>query len=394
MRYFLLAGEASGDNLGALLISEIGKLDPGAEFAFWGGDGMRAAAGGLSPKQHLRQLAFMGFVEVVSNLRTILRLVASAKRDIEDFAPDVLVCIDYPGFNLRIAKWAKGRGTRVDFYVSPQIWAWRQSRVHKIVAATDRVLCVLPFERDFYAGYGYDVDYVGHPLPKRVDAHPRPERLTVNYPGGQLPADGPVLALLPGSRRQEVAALLDVMMAGVTGFAARRKTAPGALPYRVVIAAAPVLEDGFLIALCARHGIGYVRSAYDLLGVAELACVTSGSATLETALFGVPQVVCYRGSAISVAIARRLVRVDYIALPNLILGEAVVPELIQEEANPEAIAAALEALSDGPARQRARAGYGRLREALEPYDAAAAAAHLIVADARAAEASTARTTSP
>ena len=382
MRYFLLAGEASGDNLGAGLITEIRRLDPGAEFAYWGGDGMRAAAGGLAPKQHLDALAFMGFAEVVINLRTILGLLAAAKRDVAAFAPDVLVCVDYPGFNLRLARWAKDRGIRVDFYVSPQIWAWRRGRVHKIAAATDRLLCILPFERDFYAGYGYDVDYVGHPLPRRVDEHPRPARLEIVDPAGALPADGPVLAVLPGSRRQEVRALLAAMMAGVAGFAARRlRERPAALPYRVVLAAAPVLDDGFLDGLCREHGIGYVRNAYDVLSVAELACVTSGSATLETALFGVPQVVCYRGSAISVAIARRVVKVEYIALPNLILGEAVVPELIQRAANAGAIAAALADLSEGPARQRAEAGYERLRAALAPYDAAARAAALIVEDA-------------
>ena len=385
MRYFLLAGEASGDNLGAGLITEIRRLDPGAELAYWGGDHMRAAAGGLAPKQHLDALAFMGFVEVVANLRTLLGLLARAKRDVAAFAPDVLVCIDYPGFNLRLARWAKARGLRVDFYVSPQIWAWRRGRVHGIAAATDRILCILPFERDFYAGYGYAVDYVGHPLPKRVDDHARPERLRIVDPGGALAAEGPLLAVLPGSRRQEVRAMLAVMMAGVRGFAERRRRrTPGSRPYRVVLAAAPVLSDAFLEEVCREHGVGYVRSAYDLLSAAELACVTSGSATLETALFGVPQVVCYRGSALSVAIARRVVRVDYIALPNLILGEAVVPELIQGALTPEALAGALAALSEGPARERATRGYERLRAALAPYDAAAVAAGLVVEDARAA----------
>ena len=383
MRYFLLAGEPSGDNLGAGLIEEIRRRDTRAELAYWGGDNMRAAAGGLAPKQHLDALAFMGFVEVVANLRTILALLRRAKSDVESFAPDVLVCIDYPGFNLRLAAWAKSRGIRVVFYVSPQIWAWRTGRVHKIAAATDRILCILPFERDFYAGYGYAVDYVGHPLPKRVDEHPRPHQIGIVDPSGTLGDRGPILAVLPGSRKQEVRSLLDVMMAGVAGFAERRqRTHPKAPPYRVVLAAAPVLDDDFLVDLCRARGIGYVRSAYNLLSVAELACVTSGSATLEAALFGVPQVVCYRGSALSVAIARRVVKVDYIALPNLILGEEVVPELIQAAASPEAVAEALTDLSHGPLRDRAVAGYGRLRQALLPYDAAATAAQLIVEDAR------------
>lgn len=392
MRYFLLAGEPSGDNLGAPLITAIAARDAGAEFAFWGGDGMQAAAGGLTPKQHLRDLAFMGFAEVVTNLPVILRLMKRARADVTAFAPDVLVCIDYPGFNLRLGKWAKARGIRVVFYVSPQIWAWRRSRVHKIVHATDRILCVLPFERAFYADYGYRVDYVGHPLAQRVDEFARTDRLDVVDPGGALPPSGPILALLPGSRRQEVSALLEVMMAGVAGFAERRaKASPSAPAYRPVIAAAPVLDDDYLIATCLRYGIGYVRSAYDLLSHADLACVASGSATLETALFGVPQVVCYRGSALSIALARWLVKVDYIALPNLILGEEIVPELIQEQANAPSIGAKLVELSDGPARLRATGGYTRLRAALAPYEASAAAAKLIVGDAHRSKGLTQRT---
>ncbi len=397
MRYFLVAGEASGDNLGGLLITEIRRLDPGAEFAFWGGDSM-AEASGLSPKQHIRALAFMGFVEVIANLRTITRLLAACKADVAAFAPQALICIDYPGFNLRLSKWATARGLWVDFYVSPQIWAWRRSRVHKIIRDTSRVLCVLPFEKDFYAGYGYGVTYTGHPLPKRVDQHPRPQPLVVRGgPGvgfGESPtANGSAaqvhtLALLPGSRQQEVRALLPVMLAAAERFAERRFR-ENSEHWRVVIAAAPVVTDLDLGAIIAERAardpnlrLGYVRSAYDLLSVAHLACVASGSATLETALFGVPEVVCYRGSAISVAIARRLVKVPHIALPNLILDQAAVPELIQVDVTAPRIATELDGLLAPARRNAVLEAYRRLRGRLEPYDAARAAATAIVESAR------------
>ena len=379
MRYFLVAGEASGDNLGSGLIDAIRARDPAPVFAFWGGDGMTAAAG-LSPKQHLRDLAFMGFVEVVANLRTIRRLERDVREDVLGFAPDSLVLIDYPGFNLRLAGWAKARGIRVEFFVSPQIWAWRPSRVHRIMASVDRLLCILPFEPEFYAGYGYDVTYVGHPLPRRVDRHPRPRQLELR--GTDRPHDpgtDRVLALLPGSRTQEIRALLTVMLAGAERFCG---SAPPDERWRIVIAAAAVLPDADLVALAERHGVAWVRSAYDLLSHAGLACVASGSATLETALFDVPQVVCYRGNAVSVAIARRLVRVEYIALPNLILDEPVVPELIQRELTPPTLAGQLLALRAGPPRARIRAAYARLRERLAPYHATARAAGYIVASAR------------
>ena len=391
MRYFLVAGEASGDNLGAELVEAIRAKDPGAEFAFWGGDNM-AAAVGLPPKQHIRQLAFMGFVEVVANLRTITKLMAQAKRDVAAFRPEALVCIDYPGFNLRLAKWARQQGLWVDFYVSPQIWAWRPSRVHGIIRGVDRVLCILPFERDFYRSYGYEVDYVGHPLPRRVDSYLRPPALQlVARPEASTDAavaaqaatlavteDIKILALLPGSRQQEVKVLLPPMLAAV-----QLLRDQGALQdWQIVIAAAPTLADEDLRDIAHTHGILASRSAYDVLSCARLALVASGSATLETALFNVPQVVCYKGSTISVAIARKLVQIDYIALPNLILNRPVIPELIQQEVTPQRLATELLALMQLPRAEAIRQAYAELRDRLAPYQAAAAAAQLIVHGAR------------
>ena len=379
MRYFILAGESSGDNLGALLMDRIRGLDPKANFGFWGGDAMCEIAqkvdSNAKPGRHIKDLAFMGFIEVVANLRTIIGLMKQAKKDIEAFEPDVLVCIDYPGFNLRMAKWAKARGIRVEFYVSPQIWAWRRSRVHRIIKQTDRVICILPFEESFYKNYGYDVAYTGHPLPKRIDNHKAPERLCVKTLDGEKIINQKILALLPGSRVQEVSKHLPVMLEALQVLRKRNNKLKDLQP---VIAAAPVLSEEQLLAFAKTYDVAWVRSSYDLLSHATMACVASGTATLETALFRVPQVVCYKGSGASVMLARKLIKVDYIALANLICDAPIVPELIQEEFTAENLAEHLLALYDGAARLKQEKGYTELRELLRPYEATDAAAQLIV----------------
>ena len=379
MRYFIIAGEASGDNLGALLIERIRGLDPKAKFGFWGGDLMTKVAQqtqpGVMPGRHVKELAFMGFAEVVANLRTILGLIKQAKKNVVDFKPDVLVCIDYPGFNLRISKWAKARGVRVEFYVSPQIWAWRQSRVHKIIKNTDRVICILPFEQEFYKGYGYEVSYTGNPLPKRIDQHVAPDQLTVETNAGKQIISQKVLALLPGSRVQEVSKHLPIMLEALQVL---RKRNPELANLQPVIAAAPVLSDEQLLAFAKTYNVSWVRSSYDLLSHATLACVASGTATLETALFNVPQVVCYKGSGLSVMLARKLIKVKYIALANLICDKPVVPELIQKDFTAKKLADHLFELYDGDQRAAQEKGYADLRSKLLPYEATEAAARLIV----------------
>jgi len=379
VRYFIIAGEASGDNLGALLIERIRGLDPKAKFGFWGGDLMTKVAQqtqpGVMPGRHVKELAFMGFAEVVANLRTILGLIKQAKKNVVDFKPDVLVCIDYPGFNLRISKWAKARGVRVEFYVSPQIWAWRQSRVHKIIKNTDRVICILPFEQEFYKGYGYEVSYTGNPLPKRIDQHVAPDQLTVETNAGKQIISQKVLALLPGSRVQEVSKHLPIMLEALQVL---RKRNPELANLQPVIAAAPVLSDEQLLAFAKTYNVSWVRSSYDLLSHATLACVASGTATLETALFNVPQVVCYKGSGLSVMLARKLIKVKYIALANLICDKPVVPELIQKDFTAKKLADHLFELYDGDQRAAQEKGYADLRSKLLPYEATEAAARLIV----------------
>lgn len=315
MRYYVIAGEASGDLHGGNLIREIHKQDTNADVRCWGGDKMQAA--GATLVKHYRELAFMGFVEVLKHLRTIFRNIDLCKKDILRYKPDVLVLIDYPGFNMRIAEWAKQQGIKIVYYISPQVWAWKESRVKKIKRDVDKMLVILPFEVDFYKKWQYDVTYVGHPLVEVV----RAERESV--PLKKL-SDKPVIALLPGSRKQEISIKLPVMLTMVKHFP----------QYQFVVAGAPSQPDSLYESLIGSEHVLLVRNeTYNLLKQSGAALVTSGTATLETALFGVPQVVCYKGNPISYWLATKLIKVKYISLVNLIMDKPVVTELIQHELN-------------------------------------------------------------
>ena len=356
MKYYLIAGEASGDLHGSNLMKSLSREDAGAEFRVWGGDLMEGAGGELV--KHYRDLAFMGFLEVVKNLPTILRNIRFCKADILAYKPDALVLIDYPGFNLRIAKWAKEQGIRVFYYISPQLWAWHASRVKIVQASVERMFVILPFEQEFYAKYGYEVSYIGHPL---VDVAEGFEPAPGFRKRHGLP-HGPLIALLPGSRKQEISRMLRVMLDAIPFFPE---------PYHFVIAGAPAIDPAFYEDILVQHPeaaprISIVRQqTYELLHEAVAAAVTSGTATLETALFGVPQVVCYRGNALSYRIARRLVRVPFISLVNLIAGQEVVKELIQDDLTADAIAKTLlPLLSPGLERERMLDEYRLLRKKL------------------------------
>ena len=322
MKYYIIAGEASGDLHGSNLIREIKKLDNIADIRCWGGDLMEHAGGNLI--KHYRELAFMGFIEVVKNLGTIVSNLKFCKQDISSFQPDVIVLIDYPGFNLRIAEWAKQKGFKIIYYISPQVWAWKESRVKNIRKNVDKMLVILPFEKKFYKKWEYDVEYVGHPLVDVVDSaqndfDPLPEAILSPL------NENNIIALLPGSREQEVSKKLPVMLEVSKNFP----------DYRFVIAKAPSLSDAFYEKFMEQHkNVRSIRNkTYQLLLQSKAALVTSGTATLETALFGVPQVVCYKGSNISYQIAKRLVKVKYISLVNLIMDKEIVKELIQDEMN-------------------------------------------------------------
>ncbi len=313
-KYYIIAGEASGDLHGGNLIREIRKLDQQANIRCWGGDKMEAAGGMLV--RHFRDLAFMGFTEVLMNLRTIFRNLAFCKEDILRFKPDVLVLIDYPGFNLRIAKWAKAQGFRVAYYISPQVWAWKEGRVKMMKQCIDKMLVILPFEKDYYEKrWNWEVEYVGHPLVEVVEKQQMAQARPLS--------DKPVVALLPGSRRQEILKKLPVMLHVSVHFP----------DHQFIVAKAPGIEESFYDKLLSRFpNVSYVPDrTYELLMQSRAALVTSGTATLETALFEVPEVVCYKGSPISYEIARRVIKIKYISLVNLIMDKPVVKELIQHE---------------------------------------------------------------
>ena len=317
MKYYIIAGEASGDLHGSNLIKELKKLDASAIIRCWGGDKMQQAGGELV--KHYRELAFMGFWEVLKNIFTILRNLKFCKKDIEQFQPDVLILIDYPGFNLRIAKWAKQKGLRIVYYISPQVWAWKENRVKMMKETIDKMIVILPFEKDYFKNkWNWDVEYVGHPLVEVVES----EKSKVK---SQKISDKEIIALLPGSRKQEILKKLPVMLEVSKAFPS----------YQFIVAKAPGLDDNFYSHLLNPYNNVSAVSGktYDLLMQAKAALVTSGTATLETALFGVPEVVCYKGSFLSYEIGRRLVKVKYISLVNLIMDKLVVTELIQHDMN-------------------------------------------------------------
>lgn len=313
MKYYVIAGEASGDLHGSNLIKQLKEIDKGASIKCWGGDLMQQAGGNVV--KHYRDLAFMGFAEVIKNLPTIFKNLSFCKQDILTFKPDVLVLIDYPGFNLRIAEWAKQNGFKVVYYIAPQVWAWKANRVKKMKQCIDKMLCILPFEKDYFKNvWNWDVEYVGHPLVevikefKSKNLHLKTEK---------------IIAILPGSRKQEIAKKLPIMLSVAKHFT----------DYKFVVAKAPGQTDEFYEPFFNEYpNVSSVSNkTYELLSKSSAALVTSGTATLETALFGVPEVVCYKTSNISYEIGKRLVKIKYISLVNLIMDKLVVKELIQDE---------------------------------------------------------------
>lgn len=365
-RLYIIAGEASGDLHGGNLVRELFRCAQGEggdlKVRAWGGD--RMAAAGAEVVKHYRELAFMGFTQVIFNLRTILRNIDTCKQDIAAFKPDALVLIDYPGFNLRIAEWAHERGIAVHYYISPQVWAWKKGRVHTIKKVVDRMYVILPFEKEWYARYDMEVEFVGHPL---LDAIEQEGRTPLEpLPGAD---ERPVVALLPGSRRQEIARMLPLMAAVSRKFP----------HFHFVLAAAPSVPDEVYTELIGNAPITLVKGrSYDVLRTARAGLVTSGTATLETALFGVPEAVCYSGGALNVWIARRLVDIKFISLVNLIMDREVVRELIQSDLSVARLEKELELLmGDGPYRERMLKDLSELQEKLGGPGASATVAKAV-----------------
>ena len=325
MKYYIIAGEASGDLHGSNLMKALYENDPKAEIRFWGGDLMQAVGGTLV--KHYKDLAFMGFIEVLQNLKTILRNISFCKKDIEKFNPDAIIFIDYPGFNMRIAKWAKERQIPTHYYISPQIWAWKESRIKAIKRDVDYMYVILPFEKEFYeVKHNYAVQFVGHPLIDEIEDFRSKELEDFRMKHGL--DERPIIALLPGSRKQEISKLLSEMLNVTSKYT----------DYQFVIAGAPGQEREFYEQFIKNTNCSLVfKETYALLNVAHAALVTSGTATLETALFKVPQVVLYKGSSISYAIAKRIIKLRYISLVNLIMDDDIVVELIQDDCNSKRI---------------------------------------------------------
>lgn len=371
MRYFVSAGEASGDLHGGALLEAIGKLDAGAEFVFLGGDEMARSAG-HEPLIHYREMAYMGFSEVLRNLGKVLGNLKRAKEEIARFRPDVVILIDYPSFNLKLARYAYGLGIPVYYYISPKIWAWKEWRVKDIRRYCRKVLSILPFEVEFYGKHGMAVQYVGNPSVEEVErreaALPSREDFFKKW---NLPADRPLLALVPGSRMGEIRNNLPVMEVVARRFP----------QFQPVIAGAPGIDDGVYGQYSSYPVVE--GATFELVRNAGCALVTSGTATLETALLGTPQVVCYRGSGSKLFhdIMKHVIKCPFVSLPNLIAGKEVVPELLMHMCNPDRVSLELSKILPGTAgRDEMLRGYARMRGRLGNSDAATTAAAAIVSD--------------
>ncbi len=363
MKYYLVAGEASGDLHGANLMKALKEKDPMAEFRFFGGDLMLAEGGTLV--QHYSTMAYMGIVEVALNLRVILKNMRTCKEDIAQWQPNVVVLIDFPGFNMKIAGFAKTHGLLVCYYISPKVWAWNQKRVFRIRKVVDHLFCILPFEVEFYKQFDMRVDYVGNPLLDAVsDFIPNPAFKAENHL-----QDKPVVALLPGSRKQEISKLLPEMIKVARHFPA----------YQFVIAGAPSFSIDYYRQYLNIEQLPVVFNAtYDLLYNAQAAIVASGTATLETALFNVPQVVVYKANQLMVSAARVFLKIKYISLVNLITNKLVVKELIQENCNAATIGIELENLLTGDYRIEMLSSYQKLYHLMGKPGASAKTAGLIM----------------
>ena len=366
-RIYIIAGEASGDLHGANLLKELYKLDYSISVRAWGGDRMKNE--GATLVKHISELAFMGFIEVILNLSTILKNINFCKKDILEFKPDVLLLIDYPGFNLRIAQWAKKNGIKVHYYISPQVWAWKKSRVKIIKASVDKMYSILPFENDFYKQFDYETQYVGHPLLDEVENFNQVRLTKDEFLNKNKLSQVPIISILPGSRKQEIKVKLPIMLDAVKSLK----------NYQIVIAGAPNQTAKMYEEFEAQGCKIIFGQTYDLLSNSEAAIVTSGTATLETAILNIPEVVCYKGSWISYFIARSLIKINYISLVNLIMDQQIVRELIQGECNPFKIREELDLLLyDKNYREVMLSNFEIMREKLGGQGASKKVAHSLL----------------
>ncbi|MBL1233576.1 MAG: lipid-A-disaccharide synthase [Flavobacteriales bacterium] len=364
MNYYIIAGEASGDLQASLLIRELKITDKDAQFRCFGGDLMEAE--GAEIIKHYKELAFMGVEDVLMNLKTIFRNIAFCKEDIKAYRPDVLILVDYPGFNMKIAKWAKANNIKVFYYISPKIWAWNQKRVHQIKKVVDKMFVILPFEEDFYKKFDYKVDFIGHPLIDCISEYPHIS--SENFKEKYQLSDKPIIALLPGSRKQEITAMLNIMLSVTNNFP----------DYQFVIAGAPSQPLSFYKQFETNNINIIENKTYNLLQHATAALVVSGTATLETALFHVPQVVCYKTGKLFYHLAKMVVKIKFISLVNLVADKEVVKELIQDELTTENLTTELSKILVEPGKSSMLNAYKEIEAKLGGKGASKRAAELIV----------------
>jgi len=365
MKYYLIAGEASGDLHGSNLMKELKEKDKQAVFRFWGGDLMQEQGGELI--KHYRDTAYMGVWEVAKNLRQIFKNIAFCKKDIVSFQPDALILIDYPGFNLRIAKFAKQLNIRVIYYISPKIWAWKESRIKRVKAGVDHMLSILPFEIEFYKKHNFPIEYVGNPILDAIKNYQEKNTGDSFLQENNL-GDKPIVAILPGSRKQEIENMLPVMLSIV-----------GYYPdYQFVIAGTKTLGESLYQSYILDKSVKILYNrTYDILSHARAALVTSGTATLETALFDVPEVCCMRANWITYVLVKQVIKVDYLSLVNLILERPAITELIQAELNTKQLRAELDSLLEGEKREKMLVDFQYLKKLLGEGGASKAAAEYI-----------------
>jgi lipid-A-disaccharide synthase len=368
MKYYIIAGEASGDLHASNLIKQINIVDSEAQYRYWGGDLMENVSG-VKPTKHYKDLAFMGFWEVLKNIRTIFKNINFCKKDIIEYNPDALILVDYPGFNLRIADYAKKKGLKVYYYISPTVWAWKEGRVKQIKRSCDKMFSILPFEVDFYKKHNYHVDYVGHPLLDAIDYNEEVDKDALKK---ELDLDQrKVIALLPGSRVQEIEKILPLMLQVKEKFK----------EYQFVVAGAPTFDREYFEKFFKDDQVKLVvNRTYDLFRVSDAALVASGTATLEAALFNVPEVVCYKANPISFSIAKFVTNIKYISLVNLIMDKAVLKELIQNDFNFQNLEKELRDIIEGEKRNTIFGEFQKLREILGGGGASKSIANIIYKD--------------
>ena len=364
MKYYIIAGEASGDLHGSKLIEALKEIDDKAQIRCWGGDLMQKAGGTLV--KHYKKLAFMGFWEVITHLGTILKNISFCKKDISNFQPDVIIYIDYPGFNLRIAKWAKQQGFKNHFYISPQVWAWKENRVHQMKKDLDALYVILPFEKDFFeTKHQLEVEFVGHPL---LDTLLNKKKSTHFLKENQISEEKKIILLLPGSRKQEIKKMLPIFL----------EVAPLFPQFEFILAGAPGISQEWYHKFLKGENIKLIQNkTHELLLHARAALVSSGTATLETGLLDVPQVVCYRSSFITYQIAKRLVKLKFISLINLIMDREVVKELIQDAFNVKEVVRQLKYVLSESGQKKLKGDYQELRKVLGTGGASKKTAQLI-----------------